>query len=175
MAYQKQDWRDLPDETTPISAERLIHMEDGIYEASMTEVVDSMENPSSNMAPSVNSVKEYVDETHKFVPLWTGSELPAGKTYPLSSNIYKYRFVVIVAEWGNKITIPIIEGNTYLFGGCNYVAGSGTAMVTCGLSANITDSGNKVSVTNLKIMSHNQNSSHSTLENPKLLGIYGAI
>lgn len=33
MAYEKQEWRDLPDETTPISASRLNHMEDGIYEA----------------------------------------------------------------------------------------------------------------------------------------------
>lgn len=33
MAYQKQEWHDLPLEDTPISAERLTHMEDGIYEA----------------------------------------------------------------------------------------------------------------------------------------------
>lgn len=139
------------------------------------QVTTNISDTNDNAVPNAKTVKGYVDETHKFVPLWIGSELPAGKTYSLSSNIYKYRFVVIVAEWGNKITIPIIEGNTYLFGGCNYVSGSGTAMVTCGLSANITDSGNKVSVTNLKTMSHNQNSNHNTLENPKLLGIYGAI
>ena len=33
MAYEKQEWIDYPDETTPISAERLLHMEDGIEDA----------------------------------------------------------------------------------------------------------------------------------------------
>ena len=32
MAYKKQIWKDLPDETTPITKDRLEHMEDGIYE-----------------------------------------------------------------------------------------------------------------------------------------------
>lgn len=62
MAYQKQDWRNLPDETTPISAERLIHMEEGIYEASLTEVVNSMDGNETDKAPSVNAVKDYVDK-----------------------------------------------------------------------------------------------------------------
>lgn len=33
MAYEKQEWYDEPIETTPISAERLGHIENGIYEA----------------------------------------------------------------------------------------------------------------------------------------------
>ena len=32
MAYEKQIWKDLPDETTPITAERLNHLEDGVFE-----------------------------------------------------------------------------------------------------------------------------------------------
>lgn len=31
MAYSKQTWQNLPNRTTPISADRLNHMEDGIY------------------------------------------------------------------------------------------------------------------------------------------------
>lgn len=34
MTYQKQDWKDLPDESTPINAERLKHIENGIYDNS---------------------------------------------------------------------------------------------------------------------------------------------
>jgi len=34
MAYIKTVWKDLPDETTPLSADNLNHMEDGIYNAS---------------------------------------------------------------------------------------------------------------------------------------------
>lgn len=33
MAYQKQTWENLPSTNTPVSAERLNHMEDGIAEA----------------------------------------------------------------------------------------------------------------------------------------------
>lgn len=33
MAYQKQTWENSPSTNTPVSAERLNHMEDGIYEA----------------------------------------------------------------------------------------------------------------------------------------------
>ena len=33
MAYEKQNWVDYPLETTPISSERLIHIENGIYDA----------------------------------------------------------------------------------------------------------------------------------------------
>ena len=33
MAYSKQTWQNLPAKSTPISAQRLNHMEDGIYDA----------------------------------------------------------------------------------------------------------------------------------------------
>lgn len=33
MAYQKQIWENLPSQNTPLSADRLNHMEDGIYDA----------------------------------------------------------------------------------------------------------------------------------------------
>ena len=35
MAYVKQVWKDLPDTSTPITAEALNHMEQGIYEANV--------------------------------------------------------------------------------------------------------------------------------------------
>lgn len=39
MAYTKQTWVDLPSKTTPINAERLTYIEDGIYNAA--DVADS--------------------------------------------------------------------------------------------------------------------------------------
>lgn len=35
MAYNKQTWRDLPDQTTPINSTRLNYIEDGIYNNSV--------------------------------------------------------------------------------------------------------------------------------------------
>lgn len=36
MAYSKQTWADLPDTSTPITAARLAHIEDGIFNAAAT-------------------------------------------------------------------------------------------------------------------------------------------
>ena len=41
--YEKQEWKNYPDETTPLSAERLEHIESGIYEASH-EICSMKEN-----------------------------------------------------------------------------------------------------------------------------------
>lgn len=41
-AYVKQEWKDLPDQTTPITAERLNHMEDGISAAVTLEDLDDL-------------------------------------------------------------------------------------------------------------------------------------
>lgn len=32
MAYEKQIWKNLPDETTPITADKLNHIENGIFD-----------------------------------------------------------------------------------------------------------------------------------------------
>lgn len=40
MAYQKQNWEDLPIKTTPFSAARMLHIEQGIYDASINANVD---------------------------------------------------------------------------------------------------------------------------------------
>lgn len=41
MAYTKQTWQDLPNTTTPITAEKLNHIEDGIYDVSNTNATTS--------------------------------------------------------------------------------------------------------------------------------------
>jgi len=49
MSYIKQTWVNLPNQTTPISAERLNHMEDGI------EGVDTGKENLSNKVTSISS------------------------------------------------------------------------------------------------------------------------
>lgn len=41
MAYIKQNWKNFPDETTPITAERMNHIEDGIYNT-LNEIINIM-------------------------------------------------------------------------------------------------------------------------------------
>lgn len=46
MAYERQTWIDYPDESTPISSERLTHIENGIYNASvlLDSVVEELDD-----------------------------------------------------------------------------------------------------------------------------------
>ena len=72
MAYQKQNWLDLPDESTPIIGEKLNHMEDGIAnsvdldsEQSINGSKDFKKIPTCSLTPSNSNDlvnKKYVDE-----------------------------------------------------------------------------------------------------------------
>lgn len=59
MTYVKQEWRDLPDETTPLSAARLNHIEDGVFEAvasaSDAGVAAILADPASAASQAVES------------------------------------------------------------------------------------------------------------------------
>ena len=68
MAYEKQIWENLPSTNTPVSADRLNHMEDGIYEA--------YEHGGGGETLPVGSEIDYDGET---VP--TGWEQVNEKTY----------------------------------------------------------------------------------------------
>lgn len=44
MTYEKQIWKDLPDETTPITADRLNYLENGIFEnaTQLTKILEAL-------------------------------------------------------------------------------------------------------------------------------------
>lgn len=54
--YEVQEWADLPDKTTPISAERLTHIEDGIY--SNSEAIQENADAISTLSESVMELSE---------------------------------------------------------------------------------------------------------------------
>ena len=57
MAYPKQTWNDLPDRSTPLTAERLNHMEDGIYQNSTD--IDSLSSKRLKYAYAYNTPNVY--------------------------------------------------------------------------------------------------------------------
>lgn len=57
MAYTKQTWTDLPSETTPINAERLNHIEQGIYDANQPATTSSAGQMSADDKTKLNSLK----------------------------------------------------------------------------------------------------------------------
>lgn len=120
-----------------------------------------------------SSVVNSINELKNTTTLWEGSELPAGKTYRLTDNIYNYRLAIVEGQWGNKFVIPIIQGNTYFNGGMNYPQGNGINMITTGISGSIVDNGASVSITYFRQLTHTQNGNHGGFENPQLYKIIG--
>jgi hypothetical protein len=57
MAYTKQTWTDLPSKTTPINAQRLGHIEQGIYDAAATA-----DTAAENAASAVSGLADKVDK-----------------------------------------------------------------------------------------------------------------
>lgn len=57
MAYTKQTWADLPSKSTPINANRLTHMEEGIYDAAATA-----DSAATTAASAVSGLDDKVDK-----------------------------------------------------------------------------------------------------------------
>lgn len=159
-SYTKTVWQDLPNTTTPINATNLNNIENGVE--TLYSEIQTIENDVDDL-----------DERFNNVVLWEGEELPAGKTYTLTDNIFNYRLAIIEGQWGNKFVIPIIQGNNYFNGGMNYPLGNGTAMATTGLNASIVNNGLGISVTYFRQLTHNANSNHAGFVEPQLYKIIG--
>lgn len=58
MAYSKQTWSNLPSKTTPINADRLNHMEDGIYDANQPATTSSAGQMSAADKVKLNALEQ---------------------------------------------------------------------------------------------------------------------
>ncbi len=88
MAYEKQEWKDLPDKSTPITATRLNHIENGIEENDI-----KINEIDTNMNKTIVSL---FDKT-----------ITTGETYKYNdnANYLDYRFLFIVLSPTNEVTI----------------------------------------------------------------------
>lgn len=105
MAYQKQEWKNLPNKDTPVSAERLRYMEEGIYQNSLNN--DYSEN-------------ETIVGTFLGKPLYRrifDIQLPQGSGW--SNNLENMSYVKsLVKQYGNMNEtrpIPFIEPDCQVF------------------------------------------------------------
>jgi hypothetical protein len=57
MAYEKQTWENLPSQTTPINADRLTHIEDGVFNAAATA-----DTAASNASSAISGLADKVDK-----------------------------------------------------------------------------------------------------------------
>lgn len=78
MSYVKQDWKNLPNQTTPVNATRMEHIEQGIYDNSVaiSNIIESGSN-------SKGSYVKYSD----------GTMIVARETYETTINVN--------VSWGN--------------------------------------------------------------------------
>lgn len=91
MAYNKQNWVDLPNTSTPISAERLNYMEQGIYDASLSggsgvyvgETEPTEENINAWINPNDNLLKYKNNSEWKNV-IAGGDTIPIGTIVPFT-------------------------------------------------------------------------------------------
>lgn len=87
MAYVKQVWENLPSTNTPLSADRLNHMEDGIYEAN-EELIEVHNSYSTSTSDSYSC--NYVNGVAGKI-LWTNPNSTSDfspQTITLSSDDY---------------------------------------------------------------------------------------
>ena len=105
MSYTKQTWEDLPSTNTPITAARLSHMEDGIYDAS--EQITNSYSTSTTKGYSAN----YINNT--IVDVYSTSETLTNKTDTDNKPIY--RKVFLENNLGNNATISISHGISNLY------------------------------------------------------------
>lgn len=79
MAYTKQTWENLPSTNSPITADRLNHMEDGIYNA---YEINNSYSTSQTKGYSCNYINEKIEDTY------STTETLTNKTF-LGSPVYR--------------------------------------------------------------------------------------
>ena len=157
--YEKQLWKDYPDTTTPITADRLNHMEDGIKGLSdaqvSIEVVDSLDGNSTTNAPSVRAVNDglldkYSTEEQR-IGTWIDGKPIYRKTFTIGSvssdsavtlgkiNNLDTPILMVGASYYNGLWTPLPRTHTSdnIYQNQVYID-SGDLKVGCGSSSIIT-------------------------------------
>jgi hypothetical protein len=81
MSYEKQTWQNLPSTATPISAERLTYIEDGIYSNSenIEDIYEILETQPEEEVFQISGGTLGTQPTFTGDPLFTGSYVRSGQ------------------------------------------------------------------------------------------------
>ena len=106
MAYTKQTWNDLPNTTTPVTATRLNHMEDGIYDSATT--IDTRKQTGSGKTAYQSAT---ASAWHKilYIPSYSGKSV----VFTINTtNYYDGTCIAIFsAASGGQISAKVVSGN----------------------------------------------------------------
>lgn len=111
MAYNKQNWVDLPNTSTPISAERLNYMEQGIYDASLSggsgvyvgETEPTEENINAWINPNDNLLK-YKNNSEWQNVIAGGDTIPIGTIVPFTGTTAPTNWLICDGSEISRIT-----------------------------------------------------------------------
>lgn len=133
MAYTPKNWKDLPDETTPIKATDLNHIEDGIYNSSQT---------GDNNTSSINEIKTSIESLKDELFYKAGDTLvlPSGYAIVTGGHLTNGRkeiaFSIYTPKSMKNITSISVSGAIMVARqGGNYIVGSGSGMASVSLTA----------------------------------------
>lgn len=103
MAYQKQTWRNLPDRTTPITAERLGHLETQYDEAISTVNPEGITQKFNSVDATLSKKADLVGGKVPPSQLgdFEGLGGPGGESFPITWNIDELK-----APVGSRLTVP---------------------------------------------------------------------
>lgn len=118
MAYEKQTWEDYPSTNTPITSDRLNHIEQGIYDNS-TDIVSTATQLRNEMKTNIITnqevaTNEYIDGERVYVKRISTGSLPNATTTIVATglnfseiDIQKVNGMATRIKGGEKTSLPI--------------------------------------------------------------------
>lgn len=145
MAYTKTNWEDLPSTDTPITADNLQNMEDGIEEAH--NLIDEIKDAEIYSTDEVKTNKKWIDNKPIYRKVITFNNSTAQETLIINtgiSNIDKVVKLETIIEKDNQIrNLPYIQQTTSTnwVGGCYINKLVGELVIIGGAQITIIDNG----------------------------------
>lgn len=150
MAYEKQSWEDYPSTNTPITSDRLSHIEQGIYDNSIDIVSTASqlrnEMKTNLITQQVTETKETIDGEKVYVKVINIGTLPNATRKIVSTgldggiNVIDLKGMAkgsditiplpfVYPELANCISLMFVDGDIYINTGSNRTNLTGTVEI----------------------------------------------
>ena len=121
MAYEKQTWEDYPSTNTPITSDRLNHIEQGIYDNS-TDIVSTATQLRNEMKTNIVTGQEFetgriIDGKKEFGKKFTYENISGVKNYDIdTTNISEFTHMEGFCTTSTGDKYPLFSFNHYAIG-----------------------------------------------------------
>lgn len=145
MAYIKTEWENLPSTKTPINANNLNKIENGIYMNSVN-IGELTDLTTTNKNSVVGAINELNSQTI-YTVLYTGDT--ATNTLTLSQSIFDFSIVIVKIKNASTLLIGAVDRykNSKIFRPTAMQFGNNEIYI-CGLASHILDDGKTLTIEN---------------------------